>query len=426
MFTMNSIKGLKPKERQYELFEDSGEKSTGRLGVSVGSSGSKTFVYRFYWNGKRQYIQLGKFPEMSLSMAREQVKIFGGQLKSGRNPKNELKNEMLAKEMQEVAEAEKGSIKQLIDGYVFKMQMDGKRTHLDVKRRLEKDVYQVIPPATKAKDVTSLHVKQILINMIQRGAVVQSNRVRSYLHAAFQYGLKSDFDPMGNHEQIIFGLSMNPVAIVPRQAQAEKPGDNWLKKNELCQLMESFSLANKVSRMVQELLRLCVYTGGQRPYELASSQWKSINWQENTLLITSEISKNKREHLVPLTDSSVQILKFLKENSTESNFIFPQRDGLKPFRTDSFAQAIGYYREQFPDFPYFVARDIRRTCKTLMGELGISKELRDRIQNHAFQDVSSKHYDRYDYLSEKRVALEKWEAKLNGTMSYDNVIHLVS
>ncbi|EHH2456325.1 integrase, partial [Vibrio parahaemolyticus] len=43
---------------------------------------------------------------------------------------------------------------------------------------------------------------------------------------------------------------------------------------------------------------------------------------------------------------------------------------------------------------------------------GISKALRDRLQNHALNDVSSKHYDRYEYLSEKRHALNLWESKL--------------
>ena len=44
-----------------------------------------------------------------------------------------------------------------------------------------------------------------------------------------------------------------------------------------------------------------------------------------------------------------------------------------------------------------------------MGELGITKDLRDRLQNHALNDVSSKHYDRYEYLPEKRQALEMGE-----------------
>ena len=48
----------------------------------------------------------------------------------------------------------------------------------------------------------------------------------------------------------------------------------------------------------------------------------------------------------------------------------------------------------------------RRETKVLND---LSKELRDRIQNHSFNDVSSKHYDRWEYLPEKRKALEAWE-----------------
>ena len=47
-----------------------------------------------------------------------------------------------------------------------------------------------------------------------------------------------------------------------------------------------------------------------------------------------------------------------------------------------------------------------------MGVAGISKETRDRIQGHAFNDVSSKHYDRYDYFKEKREGLRVWATRL--------------
>lgn len=60
-----------------------------------------------------------------------------------------------------------------------------------------------------------------------------------------------------------------------------------------------------------------------------------------------------------------------------------------------------YFRAFNPEFKVFTARDLRRTCKTLVGEAGISKEILDRIQNHALHDASFKHDDRYDYLTEK-------------------------
>ena len=203
-------------------------------------------MYRYFIDGKSKFIQLGLFPSLSLNAAEEKAREFAGWLKSGIDPKAEIERLIREQEAKERAEAEKGSIKQLIDSYVWKMKADGKRTYADVLRRLEKDVYPVIPPETKAKDVTPLDIKQILINMIQRGAIVQSNRVRSYLHAAFQYGLTADLDPMNNRQEVLFGLTTNPVSVVPRQASAEKVGENWLSKQDLCRLMESFSEAKKV------------------------------------------------------------------------------------------------------------------------------------------------------------------------------------
>ena len=60
----------------------------------------------------------------------------------------------------------------------------------------------------------------------------------------------------------------------------------------------------------------------------------------------------------------------------------------------------------------FTPRDLRRTIKTRLSEVGVLKEVRDRVQNHALHDVASKHYDRFDYLPDKRAALEGWQWEL--------------
>jgi len=54
--------------------------------------------------------------------------------------------------------------------------------------------------------------------------------------------------------------------------------------------------------------------------------------------------------------------------------------------------------------------------KTIMGRLGVSKEIRDRLQNHALSDVSSRHYDRYDYLVEKKQGLDTLDALIIGML----------
>ena len=38
-------------------------------------------------------------------------------------------------------------------------------------------------------------------------------------------------------------------------------------------------------------------------------------------------------------------------------------------------------------------KDLRRTFKTVTGKARISKEIRDRLQNHALQDASCEKHD---------------------------------
>ena len=64
-------------------------------------------------------------------------------------------------------------------------------------------------------------------------------------------------------------------------------------------------------------------------------------------------------------------------------------------------------------------RDLRRTWKTLAGKAGVSKDIRDRIQNHALHDVSSKSYDRWTYMPEKREGIGKWDQFVRAMLAKD-------
>ncbi|MDW3056615.1 tyrosine-type recombinase/integrase [Vibrio sp. 1978] len=416
MLTVSAIRGLKPKDKPYYEWDTNSQRGRGKLGVQVTPKGSKTFVFRYFVEGKTKFIRLGRFPELSLNDARGKQKEMGELLLQGIDPKEQLESQHKAQQLAKREEARKGSIKQLFEAYVSQMEKDGKRTHKAVLASLEKEVYPVIPPATKAKEVTTHDLMLVLAAMIKRDAKTQSNRVRSYLMAAFNYGLKHDNDPANFIDEAKFGLLLNPVAAIPKQKDAERVGEHYLKMGEVIGLIDDLNNEYERFKMgdaIRNLILLCLYTGGQRPYELAASRWEAIDWQQKTLLITPDISKNKRPHLIPLTDSALVVLEKQRLNN-DSEFIFPHRfNASNHIRLDSLSQGIARYREASPHIKPFTPRDLRRTCKTLMGEIGISKSLRDRLQNHALNDVSSKHYDRYEYLPEKRIALESWEQKLN-------------
>tara|TARA_R110001583_G_scaffold100539_1_gene246570 strand:+ start:519 stop:1808 length:1290 start_codon:yes stop_codon:yes gene_type:complete len=417
--TDNEIKGAKPRissngnPLKYELVDSTRERGVGRLVVRITVVGSREFAYKYKIGSKRVYIQLGRYPSMSLVDARDAIKPLIKMLKEGLNPKDELKRLSQEKALLEHNESMQGSIKQLFVAYTDNMKSRGKRTYATVLKDLEKETYPIIPPETKAKEVTRQQIIIVLSKLISRGAPVQSNRVRSYLMTAFNYGLKHDNDPKFIDKELSFGIINNPVIGIPKQDDVEKVGERYLLWPEVKTVLSEFHKTPRVGLTSSLLMKLCIYTGGQRPYEISASLWKDVDWNERILVIPGGISKNHKVHLVPLSISAIDVLTELKKMSKGSPFIFPQNVNInKHYLTSSFSTAVNRFLDATPDFKPFDPRDIRRTAKTLMGGLGVSKENRDILQNHSKVDVSSKHYDRYDYLKEKRHAIDVWEKKL--------------
>lgn len=46
------------------------------------------------------------------------------------------------------------------------------------------------------------------------------------------------------------------------------------------------------------------------------------------------------------------------------------------------------------------------------------------VTNHAFKDVSSKHYDRYDYWDEKCSAMDRWSGALAYILDHQEPLSL--
>lgn len=55
---------------------------------------------------------------------------------------------------------------------------------------------------------------------------------------------------------------------------------------------------------------------------------------------------------------------------------------------------------------HFTIHNLRRTCRTLLTDAGVSGHVADRCLNHKLKGVEGI-YDRYDYLDERREALQK-------------------
>ena len=59
----------------------------------------------------------------------------------------------------------------------------------------------------------------------------------------------------------------------------------------------------------------------------------------------------------------------------------------------------------------FTLHDLRRTCRTGLSFLKVPAHIAERVLNHMQPGIAGD-YDRYDYLEEKREALQKWSSHL--------------
>ena len=145
---------------------------------------------------------------------------------------------------------------------------------------------------------------------------------------------------------------------------------------------------------------------GLRTMEICGALKEEFDFEAMVWSAPPERIKNIRWLVLPITPLAKELIDKLWLYSGNSKYLFPGRfNESKTIHETSLAHAV----DRIKGINKFSPRDLRRTVKTRMGEIGIEKSIRDRIQNHALNDVSSKHYDRYDYLPEKRSALLKWE-----------------
>jgi len=428
MFTDPQLKGLlKPdnSNKGKQVSERLGGRGSGALVFKVRSEAVGEFYFKYNDGTNRKLTKLGNFKAsktmagLSLVEARDKAHELSKIYREDKDVKGVLEDKAQVQEaarQEREAKKAQGTFEQLIESYVNQMHAAGKASATEVERSIERAVFKPYPKLkkTKAGDITTQEIKGVLARMIEDGITTQSNRVRSYLLAAFNHGLKQENNPRVYLEEATrFNIAFNPVAAIPRQTDFEKVGENVITDSEIKDLWYELPKTERVGFVISALIRFTLAVGGQRIKQILSTPWERYDLEARTMEILDSKGKGEhvRAHVVPLNDLAMSILDELKPFTGSSIYPFAggshgnSRD--KHIRPDSIPLALSRYRDAHEGVD-FKAADIRRTCKTIMARHGIRKEMRDRIHNHSLNDIATKHYDRHDYLDEKRAVMKQW------------------
>jgi len=231
--------------------------------------------------------------------------------------------------------------------------------------------------------------------------------VRGYLMRAFNLGRKARYSSLWRTSTPNFNIIVNPVEVIEK-AGAYNPRNRELSKEEVKVLWNDLDNFNTATALAVKL----IFTTGARVTEILEAKKSEFDLEAGVWALPMDRWKIRRKaehtqpHLVPLTATHIALLKEAMALSGKSEYLFPGKMDTLKYR--SVNQAIGRYCAR-TGFEHFVTKDLRRSFKTLTGAAGLSLEIRNRLQGHAFSDIGSKNYDRYSYWTEKQEAMMKWE-----------------
>jgi len=241
----------------------------------------------------------------------------------------------------------------------------------------------------------------VLRPIYERGTRALADHVRSYIHSAYSWGLKSELDYRSTSPRR-FKFLYNPAANIPTEPKVRDT--RWLDEDEFVRLYRWLECPDApVHPPYTRAVRVLMLTG-QRVQEIA--RLHIDQWDAAERIIDWSKTKNGRPHAIPVPARAAELIQSVNVN--EYGWFFPSAmDPSKPVSHGTIYSFMWRQRER-GIIPVVTNRDLRRTWKTLAGKAGVPKEIRDRIQNHALQDVSSKVYDRWTYMPEKRAGMDKW------------------
>lgn len=413
---------------------------TGALVLWHKISGSREWYFRKQRkDGKDINEKLGTYPDLKLVDARQKASTVANIILQHSDLKKFRCNQAVAQQLAEAKAAEAelrasslGSLSDLCSAYVAKMEADGRTSAKKVGQALRRYVLDPFPnlAMTKANKITTEDIASILSNMMDRGITTHTNRTRGDLHAAFNLGLCYDFTPaLRQNESLFFEIHNNPVTRIKPTKKYERALMRNLTKDELHLVW--FQSKEVMNSVYAALLRIMICTGFH-PAELLRLKCKDVNLDDGSIYMTQ--TKSGIPNLIPINQYAHRELSQLLLHSNPDDDLFPSR--VRNAKSDIYARVsvvanqVKRLRDSLPQINHFTARDFRRTVKTQMGAAGIPKEIRDRLQNHALQDISSRHYDRYSYWPEKRSAMLTWESWLAqhviepGEHSTNNIVRI--
>ena len=368
------------------------------LTFTLSAKGTAAWTLRYSHGGKAKELTLGRYPDMSLAKAREIASAKRVEIQQGVDVAAQKRHAD-----QEAARA--WTFRKLAEDYFDKgAKKLAAGTAKNRAQQLRDYAYPKIGNIAAA-DVTPADIVGIVEATAGRSLHV-ARLVMVGIRMVFAHGIARHV------------VTANPCAHIKTDAIIGGTPD----QKERVMLTDAeigavFKALPTMSRPNALMVKILLATGA-RIGELVRAEWVHLGFDRAEWTIPPEHSKTKRGFVIPLPPMVAGWFAELKAMAFESRYVMPIRtrfDGkegdahMEPVTLN--AALVTLAKRLGKKCRRFTPHDLRSTCRSHLGALGVDVLIAERCLNHSLGGLVAV-YDKHDYLTERRRALELWAAKL--------------
>jgi integrase len=383
--TNTKVANAKPRPKEYNLADGKG------LYLRVKPNGTRSWVFNYQapFTKKRSNISFGVYPAVSIAHARKEREVCRELLAREVDPKHAR-----AERQQVEALAHANTLRAVAERW-FKIKSPELTSGYaeDIWNSLENHVF----PKLGNRPIHKLPPRDVieLFGPLQEaGKLELVKRLCQRLNMIMDYAVVADI--LEENRLVRIGKAFkNPKKV-------HLPS---IRPDQLPELMAAVDSAS--IRLVTKALLLWQLHTMVRPSEAAGAKWDEINLEDRVWVIPEELMKRRREHIVPLTNQAIELLKELEAVSGNREHLFPSdRNPRQPASSATVNMALR--RMGFKG--RLVSHGFRALASTALNEKGFERDLIEAALSHQDPNATRAAYNRSDFLERRRELMEAWSA----------------
>ena len=376
------IKNAKPQEKPYKLADGGG------LYLYVTPKGTKSFRLKFRFDGKEQVLTIGKYPHVSLSEARAMAETAKTQIAQGINPAAQKQAEK-----QQAQEAALNTFAAVAKEW-HRVHQCSPNHAARIWRYMETDVLPHIG-SLQLDEIRVSDIQALLERVMARNVGNTAEKIRQWIGVVYEYAAQREL------------TERNPAKRL--KGFVEKR-ETVHRRALLLSELKTFYQRLKEARIdpANRIALLLLILTFPRSNELRGAQWGEIDFQAAVWTIPKERMKMKREHKIPLSAWSLELLHELHAITGQGTQLFPSRTKIGSYISENTLNKI-IERIGFKELT--TLHGFRSLASSTLNEKGFNPDAIELQLAHQPSDKIRAAYNRADYWQE-RVEMMAWYGDL--------------